>query len=115
MNHRDYLKQKAIQTKSQHFHEEYKIARNKTNKIVEKAKSSHFQHTIHNKSNDQKHLWKGVNVIRGKGSKTTNITSLEMEEETITGGKNIAEALNLFCKRGSVAFGKTARKSKKLR
>ena len=64
--------------------------------MVEKAKSRHFQHTINNNSNDPKQLWKGVNLIRGKGSKTTNITSLEVEEETITGDKNIAEALNSF-------------------
>ena len=61
-----------------------------------KAKSRHFQHTINNNSNDPKQLWKGVNLIRGKGSKTTNITSLEVEEETVTGDKNIAEALNSF-------------------
>ena len=58
--------------------------------MVEKAKSRHFQHTINNNSNDPKQLWKGVNLIRGKGSKTTNITSLEVEEETVTGDKNIA-------------------------
>ena len=96
MNHRDYLKQKATQTKSRHFYEAYKVARNKTNKMVEKAKSRHFQHTINNNSNDPKQLWKGVNLIRGKGSKTTNITSLEVEEETVTGDENIAEALNSF-------------------
>ena len=89
MNNRDYLKQKAIQTKSRYSYEAYKIARNKTNKIVEKAKSRYFQHTINNNGNDPKQLWKGVNLIRGKGSKTTNITSLEVEEETITGDKNI--------------------------
>ena len=98
MNHRDYLKQKATQTKSRHFYEAYKIARNKTNKMVEKAKSRHFQHTINNNSNDPKQSWKGVNLIRGKGSKTTNITSLEVEEEIITGDKNIPfTPLFLFC------------------
>ena len=98
INHRDYLKQKATRTKSRHFYEAHKITRNKTNKMVEKAKSRHvhFQHTINNNSNDPKQLWKGVNLIRGKGSKTTNITSLEEEEETVTGDKNIAEALNSF-------------------
>ena len=66
MNHRDYLKQKATKTKSRHFYEAYKIARNKTNKMVEKAKSRNFQHTINNNSNDPKQLWKGVSLIRGK-------------------------------------------------
>ena len=56
----------------------------------------HFQRTINNNSNDLKQLWKGVNLIRGKRSKTNNITSLEVQEEIITGDKNIAEALNSF-------------------
>ena len=96
INHRDYLKQKATQTKSRHFYEAYKTARNKTDKMVEKAKSRHFQRTINNNSNNPKQLWKSVNLIRGKGSKTNNITSLKVEEEIITGDKNIAEALNSF-------------------
>ena len=69
---------------------------------------------IYNNTNDPKQLWKGVNLIRGKGSITTNITSLEVEEETVTGDKNIAEALNSFCKWGSVAFKRIAGKSKHL-
>ena len=76
-------------------YEAYKIARNKTYKIVEKAKSRYFQHTINNYGNNPKQLWKGVN-LRRKGSRTTNITSLEVKEETITGDKNISEALNSF-------------------
>ena len=75
--------------KSRHFYEACKVARNKTYKIVEKAKSRDFQHTINNDSNDLKQLWKGINLIRSKGSKTT-------KEETITGDKNVAETLNSF-------------------
>ena len=79
MNHRDYLKNKATRTKSRYFYEAYKIARNRTNKIVEKAKSTHFQHTINNNSNNPKQLWKSVNLIRGKGSKTTNVSTLKID------------------------------------
>ena len=42
--------------KSRHFYEACKVARNKTYKIVEKAKSRDFQHTINNDSNDLKQL-----------------------------------------------------------
>ena len=43
INHRDCLKQlRQLRQKSRHFYEAYKIARNKTNKMVEKAKSRHF-------------------------------------------------------------------------
>ena len=64
--------------------------------MVEKAKSRHFQHTINNNSNNPKQLLKSVNRIRGKGSKTTNVSTLKIDEETITGDKNIAEAFNSF-------------------
>ena len=76
MNHRDYLKQKATQTKSRHFFEAYKIARNKTNKMVETAKSRHFQHTITNNSNDPKQLWIGIWKAINEVS-----TSLEVKDQ----------------------------------
>ena len=47
----------------------------------QKAKVKSFSaYYIRNKSNDSKQLWKGVNLIRDKGSKTTNITSLEVRK-----------------------------------
>ena len=73
----------------------YKIARNKTNKMVEKAKSRHFQHTINNNSNDPNNYGKVSTSLEVKDQKQL-IISLEVEEETITGNKNIAEALNSF-------------------
>ena len=96
MNHRDHLKQKATRTKSQHLFEAYKIARNKTNKMVDKAKSMYFQHTIGCNKENPKKLWKSVNLIRGKGAKATNLSSLKIEDETIIGDENIAEAFNSF-------------------
>ena len=97
MNHRDHLKQKATRTKSQHLFEAYKIARNKTNKMVDKAKSMYFQHTIGCNKENPKKLRKSVNLIRGKGAKATNLSSLKIEDETIIGDENIAEAFNSFC------------------
>ena len=96
MNHRDYLKQKATQTKSRYLFQAYKTARNKTNKMIDKAKSMYFQQTIGCNNQNPKQLWKSVNLIRGKGSKKTNVSSLRIEDETITGDENIAEAFNSF-------------------
>ena len=73
INHREYLKQKATRTNSQYFYQAYKIARNRINKIIHQAKSDYYQSTINNSINNPKQMWKSVNSIRGKGSKTTNI------------------------------------------
>ena len=96
MNHRDYLKQKATRTNSRYFYQAYKVARNKTNKIIQKAKSEHFKSIINSNINNPKQLWKSVNIIRGKGSKTTNISSLNQGDDTVVGDKNIAETLNSY-------------------
>lgn len=104
MNHRNYLKNKA--TKSRYFLEAHKQPRNRTNKIEEKAKSRHFQNDINNKSKKLKQLWKRVNFIRGKGQKTISVSTLKINEETVTGKKNVADAFNSFRECGSVAFRK---------
>ena len=83
MNHRDYLKQKATRTNSRYFYQAYKVARNKINKIIQKAKSEHFKSIINSNINNPKQLWKSVNIIRGKGSKTTNISSLNQGDDTV--------------------------------
>ena len=75
MNHRDYLKQKATQTNARYLYLAYKEARNKTNKIMQKAKSDHF---------------------RGTGSKTINICPINQKDDTVVKDKNIAETLNSY-------------------
>ena len=51
MNHRDYLKQKATRTNSRYFYQAYKVARNKSNKIIQKAKSEYFKSMINSNIN----------------------------------------------------------------
>lgn len=46
MNQRDYLKKKAIKTKSPVFHQAYKESRNMTNKTIKRAKSQYFYKTL---------------------------------------------------------------------
>lgn len=55
-----------------------------------------FPNTIDKNCNNPKQLWKSVNLIRDKGSKTANVTSLEIEDDNTTWGKNIAEAVRSF-------------------
>ena len=57
----------------------------------------YFQHAIGcNKECPKLKLWKSVNLIRGRGAKATNLSSLKIQDETIIGDENIAEAFNSF-------------------
>ena len=98
INYRDYLKQKATRTNSQYFYQAYKIARNRINKSIQKAKSDYYQSTINNNIDNPKQTWKSVNSIRGKakGSKTTNISSLKVGDEIVVGDKEIADTFNSY-------------------
>jgi hypothetical protein len=98
MNQRDYLKKKAVKSKSKSLSEAYKAKRNRVNKIIKSAKSSYCKKEIdHNKSNP-KEMWKQINqVICGKGrcSKTTTITTVKNDQgNLIQEEKSIADEFN---------------------
>ena len=46
MRHRDFLKKKAIQTKSKHYRQAYKKERNELNKLIKKTKVEYFTNQI---------------------------------------------------------------------
>ena len=41
-------------------------------------------------------MWKSVNSIRGKGSKTTDISSLKVGDEIVVGDKEISDTFNSY-------------------
>ena len=100
MNQRDYLKKKAVKSKSKSLSEAYKAKRNRVDKIIKSAKSSYCKKEIdHNKSNP-KEMWKQINqVISGKGrcSKTTTITTVKNDQgNLIQEKKSIADEFNKY-------------------
>ena len=46
MRHRDFLKKKAIQTKSKHYHQVYRKECNELNKLIKKTKVEYFTNQI---------------------------------------------------------------------
>ena len=68
MNQRDYLKKKAVKSKSKSLFKAYKAKRNSINKLIKSAKSNYCKREIDHNKNNPKEMWKQINqVISGKG------------------------------------------------
>ena len=96
INYRDYLRKKVVKTKSTYFHNAYKKARNKVNKMIKNSKQKYFQNHIDGNRGNPKKMWEGINQFLGKGSKTTHITSLNVDNSNVTNKTNIAESMNEY-------------------
>ena len=92
--HRDFLKKKAVSLNSPAYHEAYKKCRN------EVAKTNYYKTSLENSTNS-KDSWKIINKLLNKKSKTTSINEHTINNNKITGDKNITnEFNNFFCKIG---------------
>ncbi len=94
MNYRDTLKKKAVKTKSSLFHEAYEKARNDVNRLIKNTKATYFQEVIGNSKNNSKEMWKNINQLIGKTSKTTNVAAIKLSEQIFTNKDDIAETFN---------------------
>lgn len=92
MNHRDYLKRRAVKTKSNATHNAYKKMRNQVNKTIK----NYYRKCIDGNKNNPKKMWKSINQLIGRGSKTTHITWLNLADEEITDETKITDTLNTY-------------------
>ena len=93
---RDRLKKQAIRSKSSMLREAYKQLRNRINRQNIELKKNYFTDKIASQKGDIKGAWKTINLVLNGKSKTTNITSLDIEGKQVCNNKNIAESLNHF-------------------
>ncbi len=92
MRKRDHNKKLA--TKNSALWPKYKKLRNLTTfHIREAVKNYYSQKFSENQSNPSK-MWKTINTVLGKISKTTSVALVEFENEQITDKKEIASAFN---------------------
>ena len=73
INSRDCLKKKAVKTNSKAHHVALKETRNHVNKLVKKTKSNYFRGIIDKNKNNSKEMWRHLNRLIAKRSKTINI------------------------------------------
>ncbi len=88
MSQRDHLKEFG-------YEKSYCIARNKTNELIEKAKTEFYTTLINENHNNSKKLWGYMNELAPKDSKQTP-SSLVVDGHKITDPLEIANSFNNF-------------------
>ena len=93
---RDRLRKQAVRSKSQVLMQAYRQVRNRVNKLNLDLKREFFAKKISSYAGDLKGSWKVINQVLNKKSKTTQVSCLNVEGETILDNKAIAESMNNF-------------------
>ena len=107
---KDNLKKQAIRTKSEILMQSYRHVRNRVNKLNGKLKREYFTHKIASCEEDLKNTWKTINKVLNKKSKTTNISSINIEGKHISDSAGVAESMNdFFCTIGETLYEKIPR------
>ena len=84
MYHRDYLKKRSIRSGFSFYHKASKKAKTRVNKIIEQTKREFYLQNITQHESNPKELWKNVNQLRGKSTKTTVISSLKDGDKLVS-------------------------------
>ena len=106
---RDKLKKQAIRSKYEVLMQSYRHTRNGVNKMNTELKRDYFTHKIASCEGDLKRTWQTINNVLNKKSKTTNITSLNIDGKCISTNADIAESMNnFFCTIGGTLSDKIA-------
>ena len=95
---RDNLKKQAIRSNSEPLMQSYRHIRNQVNKLNGQLKREYFTHKIASCEGDIKNTWKTINNVLNKKSKTTNISSINVDGKHISTSADMAESMNdFFC------------------
>ena len=102
MRSRDKLKKSAVKHGSALLMQAYRHIRNRVNSLNTKLKKAYFSQKIADCQGNMKETWNTINKLINKRSKTTNISSLMVDEECLTKSSEIADSMNdYFCNIGS--------------
>ena len=95
MYHRDYLKRQSVRFTSSNYNEADKRCKNKLNKLIKTTKEEYFKTKLSN-ANNSKNSWQTINELLNKKSKSTQVTQLNVDDQVITGDRNIADCFNQY-------------------
>ena len=94
---RDNLKKnKLFVHESEILMQSYRHVRNRVNKLNGKLEREYFTQKIASCEGDLKNTWKTINKVLNKKSKTTNISSINIEGKHISDSAGVAESMNDF-------------------
>ena len=98
---RDKIKVSAVKNKSEILMSAYRQMRNKATKMNREAKRVYFSEKLQASQGNLKETWATINKLVNKRSKTTNITALEVDGQTIDDSVGMANSMNdFFCNVG---------------
>ena len=98
---RDKLKKQAVRSNSEMLMQAHRQMRNKVNKLNTESKRKYFSNKIASHKGDLKNTWKTIKLVLNQKSKTTQITSLDVDGKQVCDNKAIAESMNdFFCNIG---------------
>ena len=66
------------------------------NSLIKSAKASYYNDALNQCKKDPKAMWKTINQLTNKKSKTTNINELVIDQKVITEPEKIADSLNTY-------------------
>ena len=98
MRNRDYHKKKAIRYNLSIHWDKYKSIRNRVNNQMRKSKTDFYHKEIGNcaKLKDLKKTWSLINSLTGKNNKSTSITEILVNNNSVSDSKLIAESFNEY-------------------
>ena len=98
MRNRNYHKKKAIRYNSSTHWDKYKSIRNRVNNQMRKSKTDFYHKEIGKcaKLKDLKKTWSLINSLTGKNNKSTSITEILMNNNSVSDSKLIAESFNEY-------------------
>ena len=96
INRRDFLKKKAIQSNSSAYHNSYKSLQNKINKQIIDAKRLYYTDCSDRNKNNTKQMWKNINHLINKKSKSTNILSLQIDDQVVIESSSMSNLFNEY-------------------
>ena len=98
---RDKLKKSAMKTGSEIIMVAYRHLRNKVNSLNTRLKRAYFSKKISASESSLKETWKIINQLINRRSKTTNISSLTVEDKRTTKNNEMTDTMNdFFCNIG---------------
>ena len=74
----------------------YRQLRNKATKMNREGKTAYFSGKLQASQGNLKETWASINKLVNKRSKTTNITALEVDGQTIDDPVGMANSMNEF-------------------
>ena len=91
---RDFFKRKAVHTNDHDSWKQYKTARNDVNNSIKHAKREYFTTNLAANKNDPRKAWKLINDLQSRLNKSTNVSEINIGDQTFSSPGDIAEAFN---------------------